>query len=68
MFSRRVKKNIEGGGQVVIGGNSDDAQRYIAPTVLADVKFTDTIMQDEVHHVRALIRSMFVLASAIDRY
>ncbi|NXK16052.1 AL3B1 dehydrogenase, partial [Arenaria interpres] len=35
-------------GQVVIGGETDKAQRYIAPTVLVDVQPSDPIMQEEI--------------------
>ncbi|XP_053374701.1 aldehyde dehydrogenase, dimeric NADP-preferring-like isoform X2 [Mercenaria mercenaria] len=45
---QRVKKMIEGGGQVAVGGDTNDSERYIAPTVLADVTFSDPVMQDEV--------------------
>ncbi|XP_052799534.1 aldehyde dehydrogenase family 3 member B1-like isoform X3 [Mya arenaria] len=45
---QRVKKNLEGGGTVALGGDSNDAERFIAPTVLVDVKFSDPVMQDEI--------------------
>nr|DBA22865.1 TPA: hypothetical protein GDO54_013857 [Pyxicephalus adspersus] len=35
-------------GTVVFGGQTDDHERYIAPTVLTDVKETDAIMQQEI--------------------
>ncbi|ETE72723.1 Aldehyde dehydrogenase family 3 member B1, partial [Ophiophagus hannah] len=35
-------------GRVAIGGETDECERYIAPTVLADVKEWETIMQEEV--------------------
>uniref|UniRef100_A0ACB8G2E1 Uncharacterized protein n=1 Tax=Sphaerodactylus townsendi TaxID=933632 RepID=A0ACB8G2E1_9SAUR len=35
-------------GQVAIGGETDECDRYIAPTVLADVKEWEPIMQQEV--------------------
>jgi aldehyde dehydrogenase (NAD+) len=35
-------------GRTVIGGRSDQAARYIAPTVLADVDADDPVMQDEI--------------------
>ncbi|MEQ1734532.1 MAG: aldehyde dehydrogenase family protein, partial [Bacteroidia bacterium] len=34
--------------QVVAGGNTNAAERYIAPTVLNNVTWTDAIMQDEI--------------------
>ena len=35
-------------GKVVVGGQSDAAERYIAPTVLVDVSVDSPIMQEEV--------------------
>ncbi|XP_033638628.1 aldehyde dehydrogenase family 3 member B1-like [Asterias rubens] len=35
-------------GRIAVGGDSDASQRYIAPTVLVDVKETDSVMQDEI--------------------
>ena len=37
-----------GSGKAVIGGQSDAAERYIAPTVLVDVSPESPIMQEEV--------------------
>ncbi|KAM9223705.1 aldehyde dehydrogenase family 3 member B1-like [Leptosomus discolor] len=36
-----------GGGRVVIGGETDEKERYIAPTVLVDLQPSDPIMQEE---------------------
>jgi len=35
-------------GRIVIGGETDPSERYIAPTILVDVKPTDKVMQDEI--------------------
>ncbi|XP_068127580.1 aldehyde dehydrogenase family 3 member B1-like [Hyperolius riggenbachi] len=35
-------------GKVAFGGQTDDAERFIAPTVLIDVKESDSIMQQEI--------------------
>ncbi|XP_048342413.1 aldehyde dehydrogenase family 3 member B1 [Sphaerodactylus townsendi] len=35
-------------GRIAIGGETDECERYIAPTVLADVKEWEPIMQEEV--------------------
>ncbi|XP_077317173.1 aldehyde dehydrogenase family 3 member B1-like isoform X1 [Lithobates pipiens] len=35
-------------GKVAFGGQTDDHERFIAPTVLIDVKETDAIMQQEI--------------------
>ncbi|XP_074087012.1 aldehyde dehydrogenase family 3 member B1 [Macrotis lagotis] len=41
-------RGLLGSGQVAIGGQSDEEERYIAPTVLVDVKETDPVMQEEI--------------------
>lgn len=46
---RRVKSMLEGSKcQIIVGGTPDDKDSYIPPTVVAGVKSTDPIMQDEV--------------------
>jgi aldehyde dehydrogenase (NAD+) len=35
-------------GKVAIGGQTDEQQRYIAPTVLVDVQASDSVMQEEI--------------------
>jgi len=35
-------------GKVAIGGQTDEQQRYIAPTVLVDVTASDSVMQEEI--------------------
>ncbi|XP_071988116.1 aldehyde dehydrogenase family 3 member B1-like [Engystomops pustulosus] len=35
-------------GKIVTGGQTDEADKYIAPTVLIDVKDTDPVMQEEI--------------------
>ncbi|XP_074399578.1 aldehyde dehydrogenase family 3 member B1-like isoform X2 [Zonotrichia albicollis] len=35
-------------GRVAIGGQTDEAERYIAPTVLVDVQPSDPVMQEEI--------------------
>jgi aldehyde dehydrogenase (NAD+) len=35
-------------GKVAIGGETDEQQRYIAPTVLVDVTASDSVMQEEI--------------------
>eukprot|EP00760_Papus_ankaliazontas_P008871 PhM_4_TR13941/c0_g1_i1/m.5343/K00128/ALDH; aldehyde dehydrogenase (NAD+) len=35
-------------GRAVVGGETDAAERYIAPTVLVDVKLDSPLMQDEI--------------------
>ncbi|XP_030078499.1 aldehyde dehydrogenase family 3 member B1 [Microcaecilia unicolor] len=41
-------KELLGNGTVVIGGQTDENDKYIAPTVLVDVKETDPVMQEEI--------------------
>jgi len=52
MFIRagsRVKSILEGtSGTVAVGGETDEKTKYIAPTLLADVQMSDSIMKDEV--------------------
>lgn len=43
----RVKKLMEG-STVALGGQADENDLYIAPTVFRDVKLTDPVMQDEI--------------------
>jgi len=35
-------------GNIVIGGDTEPATRYIAPTILSDIGWQDSIMQDEI--------------------
>ncbi|XP_051823655.1 aldehyde dehydrogenase family 3 member B2-like isoform X3 [Antechinus flavipes] len=41
-------RGLLGSGRVALGGQSDEQERYIAPTVLVDVKETDPVMQEEI--------------------
>ncbi|XP_028397604.1 aldehyde dehydrogenase, dimeric NADP-preferring-like [Dendronephthya gigantea] len=43
----RLKKLMES-GEIAIGGETDEDDRYIAPTILVDVVPSDTIMQEEI--------------------
>ena len=45
-FSRL--KAMLASGKIAIGGESDEQQRYIAPTVLVDVTASDSVMQEEI--------------------
>ncbi|NWH28405.1 AL3B2 dehydrogenase, partial [Grus americana] len=44
---RRVQALLRS-GRVVIGGQTDEKERYIAPTVLVDLQPSDPIMQEEI--------------------
>jgi len=49
VFFSRVHTLLEGSsGNVVLGGQSDRDDLYIAPTVITDVDPDDPIMQEEV--------------------
>lgn len=37
-----------GDGKILFGGEHDAASKYIAPTLLTDVSFEDTVMQEEI--------------------
>ena len=39
---------LMGNGRIVFGGETDRQQRYISPTLLAEVSWDDPIMQDEI--------------------
>jgi aldehyde dehydrogenase (NAD+) len=45
-FSRL--KAMLASGKLAIGGQTDEQQRYIAPTVLVDVTASDSVMQEEI--------------------
>jgi aldehyde dehydrogenase (NAD+) len=44
----RRLEGLKAEGRVVIGGQSDAAQRYLAPTVLEDVALESPLMQEEI--------------------
>ena len=43
-----MKELLNSGGKIAIGGQMDEKDTYIAPTIITDVKPTDKLMQDEV--------------------
>jgi len=45
-FSRLMR--LMPGGRVVVGGQTDEASRFIAPTVLTDVELSHPLMQEEI--------------------
>ncbi len=47
-LSGLLAASIEAGARVVVGGEHDAADRYIAPTILADVNSLNPIMDDEI--------------------
>lgn len=43
----RIKRLLDGTkGTVVIGGETDEATKYISPTVVKDVKADDSLMSE----------------------
>ncbi|CAI9167285.1 unnamed protein product [Rangifer tarandus platyrhynchus] len=53
-------------GRVVIGGQSDESDLYIAPTVLVDVQETEPVMQEEIFGPILPIVNVRSLGQAID--
>lgn len=53
-------------GEIVIGGEVDDKTRYIAPTVITNVKVTDPIMQEEIFGPLLPIITVDSIDEAID--
>jgi aldehyde dehydrogenase (NAD+) len=52
-------------GRVVMGGQSDAAQRYIAPTILDQVTWADAVMQEEIFGPILPVLTYDELAAAI---
>ncbi|NXL83286.1 AL3B1 dehydrogenase, partial [Alectura lathami] len=53
-------------GRVAIGGQTDERERYIAPTVLVDVQPSDPAMQEEIFGPILLIITVASMDEAID--
>ncbi|XP_021257800.1 aldehyde dehydrogenase family 3 member B1-like isoform X2 [Numida meleagris] len=53
-------------GRVAIGGQTDEKERYIAPTVLVDVKPSDPAMQEEIFGPILIIVTVANMDEAID--
>ncbi|XP_066244003.1 aldehyde dehydrogenase family 3 member B2 isoform X1 [Saccopteryx leptura] len=53
-------------GRVAIGGQSDESDRYIAPTVLVDVAETEPVMQEEIFGPILPIMNVRSLDEAVD--
>ncbi|NXD88662.1 AL3B1 dehydrogenase, partial [Halcyon senegalensis] len=53
-------------GRVAIGGQTDEKERYIAPTVLVDVQLSDPIMQEEIFGPILSIVTVANVEEAID--
>ncbi|MBC5786175.1 aldehyde dehydrogenase [Ramlibacter sp. USB13] len=56
-----------GRGRAAVGGDSDRAERYIAPTVLDGVEWTDPVMQDEIFGPILPVLEFATLDAAIAR-
>lgn len=59
-------QGLLGCGRVAIGGQSDERDRYIAPTVLVDVQQTEPVMQEEIFGPILPILNVRSLDEAID--
>nr|XP_055171183.1 aldehyde dehydrogenase family 3 member B1 [Nyctereutes procyonoides]XP_055171184.1 aldehyde dehydrogenase family 3 member B1 [Nyctereutes procyonoides] len=62
----RRLRGLLGCGRVAIGGQSDEGERYIAPTVLVDVQETEPVMQEEIFGPILPIVNVRSLDEAID--
>lgn len=47
-FALRRLVSFLNNGKIALGGETDPSERFIAPTILVDVKPTDPVMQEEV--------------------
>jgi aldehyde dehydrogenase (NAD+) len=45
---RLVDESVADGARIVVGGAGDEAERYVAPTVLADVPADAAVMREEI--------------------
>lgn len=45
---KRLEALLKSSGKIVFGGQTDENDLFIAPTILTDVKATDPIMQEEI--------------------
>lgn len=43
-----LEKSVEQGAKIVVGGQTDEADNYIAPTVVKDVPMDSPLMQEEI--------------------
>ncbi|XP_044895556.1 aldehyde dehydrogenase family 3 member B1-like isoform X5 [Felis catus] len=59
-------RGLLGCGRVAIGGQSDESERYIAPTVLVDVEEMEPVMQEEIFGPILPIVNVRSLDEAID--
>ncbi|XP_029181885.2 aldehyde dehydrogenase, dimeric NADP-preferring-like [Acropora muricata] len=59
-------KGLMNSGKSVVGGQTDESENYIAPTVLTGVKPTDPIMEDEIFGPVLPILNVESLDDAID--
>ncbi|XP_007942870.1 aldehyde dehydrogenase family 3 member B2-like [Orycteropus afer afer] len=59
-------QGLLGCGRVAIGGQSDESERYIAPTVLVDVQESEPVMQEEIFGPILPVVNVQGLAEAVD--
>ncbi|KAM9321226.1 aldehyde dehydrogenase family 3 member B1 isoform 2-T2 [Gastrophryne carolinensis] len=41
-------RSLMTGGKIVVGGQTDEAEKYIAPTIMVEVSESDAVMQEEI--------------------
>nr|KAF6281686.1 hypothetical protein mPipKuh1_010217 [Pipistrellus kuhlii] len=59
-------RGLLGCGRVAVGGQSEESDRYIAPTVLVDVQETEPVMQEEIFGPILPIVTVSSLDEAVD--
>ncbi|CAK6449812.1 unnamed protein product [Pipistrellus nathusii] len=62
----RRLRGLLGCGRVAVGGQSEESDRYIAPTVLVDVQETEPVMQEEIFGPILPILTVSSLDEAMD--
>lgn len=65
-WNRLTEMLRKSAGKVVMGGESDQQDRYIAPTVLVDVQESDVLMDEEIFGPILPILTMETLEDGID--
>lgn len=66
-YFRRVKKLIDSASNIALGGDTEEKQKYIEPTILADVTFKDAVMQEEVSNLLTGIHALAGTAMSSNR-
>ena len=62
---RRLMNLLKGGGQIVVGGQAREDERYLAPTILRDVSSDAPVMSEEIFGPILPVLSVKDIAEAI---